>query len=146
MARCQRLALARFHQPPFKPCLRFSRTRLNDDLLDVACVASNALPFTGVSGRVVLPSPDLAECEPTWHTPIAGQRSCRAFTLRWLAVSGMPSRLPPRRHDQSKAPSLQRVLLHAFLGTTDPSDFLLAPRDFSHPTLYARSLPDLAAR
>lgn len=38
MARFQRLALARFHQPPFKPCLRFSRTRLNDDLLDVACV------------------------------------------------------------------------------------------------------------
>src|SRR5450759_541990 len=38
MARYQRLAPARFHQPPFKPCLRFSRTRLNDDLLDVACV------------------------------------------------------------------------------------------------------------
>ncbi|MGD0777064.1 MAG: hypothetical protein ABSC05_29955, partial [Candidatus Solibacter sp.] len=33
----------RFHQPPFKPCLRFSRTRLNDDLLDVACVVSKSL-------------------------------------------------------------------------------------------------------
>ena len=42
MARYQRLAPARFHQPPFKPCLQFSRTRLNDDLLDVACVTYHA--------------------------------------------------------------------------------------------------------
>jgi hypothetical protein len=34
---------ARFHQPPFKPYVRFSRIRLNDDLLDVACVVSDAL-------------------------------------------------------------------------------------------------------
>src|SRR5271157_1827501 len=43
MARYQRLGLARFHQPPFKPCLRFSRTRLNDDLLDVACIMPNRM-------------------------------------------------------------------------------------------------------
>ena len=30
---------ARFHQPPFKPYVRFSRIRLNDDLLGVACAA-----------------------------------------------------------------------------------------------------------
>jgi len=34
MARYRSLAgSARFHQTPFKPCVRFSRTRLNDDLL-----------------------------------------------------------------------------------------------------------------
>jgi hypothetical protein len=41
MARFWRLLPARFHQPPFKPCLRFSRTRLNDGLLDVACMLWN---------------------------------------------------------------------------------------------------------
>ncbi len=59
-----------------------------------------------------------------------------------LAVSSMPSHLPPNKHDQSKAPSLQRVILHAFSGTTDLSDSLPAPFDFSLPALYARSLPD----
>jgi hypothetical protein len=58
----------------------------------------------------------------------------------------MPSHLPPGKHDQSKAPSLQRVVLHAFTGTVDLSDSLLAPFDFGHPALYARSLPDEAAR
>jgi hypothetical protein len=82
----------------------------------------------------------------TWHAPIAGPRSCRAFTKGVLAVSGMPSRLPPGRRDQSRVPSLQRVVIHAFLGTTNPSDSLLAPCDFSRPALYARSLPDMAAR
>jgi hypothetical protein len=62
-----------------------------------------------------------------------------------LAVSGMPSRLPPRRRDQSRVPSLQHVVMRAFIGSTDPSDHLLAPRDFSRPALYARSLPDMAA-
>ena len=62
-----------------------------------------------------------------------------------LAVSGMPSHLPPDKLDQSKAPSLQRVILRAFLGTVDLSDSLPAPRAFSRPALYARSLPDLAA-
>ena len=61
-------------------------------------------------------------------------------------VSGMPSRLPPRRRDQSRVPSLRRVVLRAFTGSTDPSDSLPAPRDFSRPALYARSLPDSAAR
>jgi hypothetical protein len=48
--------------------------------------------------------------------------------------------------DQSRAPSLQRVVLHAFLGTMNPSDSLPAPLVFNLPVLYARSLPDLAAR
>jgi hypothetical protein len=65
--------------------------------------------------------------------------------MGFLAVSGMPSHLPPPQHDPSKAPSLQRLVLHAFLGTVDLSDSLPAPRDFSHPALYARSLPDMAA-
>jgi hypothetical protein len=54
----------------------------------------------------------------------------------------MPSRLPPHKPDQSRAPSLRRVVLHAFVGTTSPSDSLPAPRDFSRPALYARPLPD----
>ena len=58
----------------------------------------------------------------------------------------MPSRLPPRRRDQSRVPSLRRVILRAFLGSMNPSDSLLAPCNFSHPALYARSLPDKAAR
>jgi hypothetical protein len=33
----------------------------------------------------------------------------------------MPSHLPPSKHDQSKAPSLQRVILSAFIGTSDLS-------------------------
>src|ERR1700677_546023 len=57
----------------------------------------------------------------------------------------MPSHLPPCRPDQSRVPSLRRVLLHAFSGTTNPSDSLPAPRIFSFPALYARSLPDMAA-
>src|SRR5664279_4738502 len=40
--------------------------------------------------------------------------SCRTFSTGFLAVSGMPSHLPPDKHDQSKAPSLQRVMLRAF--------------------------------
>ena len=39
MARYQRLALARFQEPPLKPYVRFSRIRLNDDLLDAACMS-----------------------------------------------------------------------------------------------------------
>jgi len=35
--------------------------------------------------------------------------------------------------------------LHAFIGTTSPSDSLPAPLDFDLPALYARSLPDQAA-
>ena len=54
----------------------------------------------------------------------------------------MPSHLPPPKHDQSKAPSLRRVVLRAFPGTTSLSDSLPASRDFSPPALYARSLPD----
>jgi hypothetical protein len=79
------------------------------------------------------------------------------YSLRWssrtlssniglFSVSGMPSCLPLRPLDQSRVPSLQRVVLRAFPGTTDPSDSLPAPHDFGHPALYARSLPDLAAR
>ena len=102
-------------------------------------------PFTGVSVRLSLPSPNPLSLRRTWRTPIAGQTSCRAFSEGLLAVSGMPSRLPLRRHDQSRVPSLQRVMIHAFSGTTDPSDSLPAPCDFSRPALYPRSLPDQAA-
>src|SRR5215469_7703045 len=57
--------------------------------------------------------------------------SSRTFSLGVLAVSGMPSHLSPGKHDQSRAPSLRRVVLHAFSGTVDPSDSLLAPCTFS---------------
>jgi hypothetical protein len=52
---------------------------------------------------------------------------------------------PTSRLDQSRAPSLQRVWLHAFPGTMSPSDFLPAPSAFSHSALYVRSLLDSAA-
>ena len=103
-------------------------------------------PFTGASRRLSLPSPNPVGRGRPWRAPIAGPKSCRAFTEGVLAVSGMPSRLPPRRRDQSRVPSLRRVVMRAFLGITNPSDSLLAPRDFSRPALYARSLPDEAAR
>ena len=101
-------------------------------------------PFIGASRRLSLLSPFSSGLRRTWHTPIAGQASCRAFTEELLAVSGMPSRLPRRRPDQSRVPSLQHVVMRAFIGTMNPSDSLLAPRDFSRPALYARSLPDKA--
>ena len=96
-------------------------------------------PFTAASLRLSLPSPDPDGLVHTWLTPIAGRTSCRVFTEGLLAVSGMPSRLPLRRCDQSRVPSLQRVILRAFSGSTDPSDSLPAPCDFSLPALYARS-------
>ena len=43
-----------FPATPFKPCLRFSRTRLNDDLLDVACAPSIPL-LEPAFHRVVTP-------------------------------------------------------------------------------------------
>ncbi len=43
----------------------------------------------------------------------------------------------------SHNPSFQRVFLHAFTGSMNPSDSLPAPCDFSLPALYARSLPDV---
>src|SRR5579864_7419679 len=58
----------------------------------------------------------------------------------------MPSHLPPPRLDQSRAPSLQRVILHAFAGTMNPSDSLPAPRDFRHPALYPRSFARLGCQ
>ena len=64
-----------------------------------------------------------------WHT-YSLRWSSRTFSLGVLAISGMPSHLPPGKHDQSKAPSLQRVILHAFSGTTDLSDSLPAPHAF----------------
>ena len=39
---------ARFLSPPFKPCVRISRTRLTDGLLDSACEAA---PRTGADRR-----------------------------------------------------------------------------------------------
>ena len=63
-----------------------------------------------------------------------------------MAVSGMPSRLPAYQRDQSRTPSLQRVLLHAFPGTMGPSDSLPTLLDFSHPALYEQSLPDVGGR
>ena len=47
---------------------------------------------------------------------------------------------------RGKVPSLQRVVLRALTGTTDFPVSLPAPRAFSRPALYARSLPDMAAR
>ena len=55
-----------------------------------------------------------------------------------------PRAYPQRKRDRSRVPSLQRFLA-AFTGTTNPSDSLPAPRDFS-PALYARSLPDVGCR
>ena len=58
--------------------------------------------------------------------------------------------MPPRTHPlagpiKAGSPSLQRVVLHAFIGTMNPSDSLPAPSTFRLPALYARSLPELEA-
>ena len=103
-------------------------------------------PFNGASLRLLPPSPTAPSLDATWRTPIVELLSCRAFTEGLLAVTGMPSRLPVHRHGQSRVPSLQRVLLHAFSGSTDPSDSLPALLDFSRPALYEQSLPDADCR
>src|SRR5262249_41618738 len=72
--------------------------------------------------------------------------SCRTLSMGILAVSGMPSHLPPPKLDQSRTPSLQRFVLRAFFGTMSPSDSLATPHAFCRPALYARSLPDSAVR
>jgi hypothetical protein len=93
---------------------------------------------SGRSGRTVHEN---AVSYSAWHTHIACVGVLVLFSLGVLAVPGMPSHLPPCKHDQSKAPSLQRVVLHAFTGTSGLSDSLPAPRTFSLPTLYARTCP-----
>jgi hypothetical protein len=80
------------------------------------------------------------------HTSIAGVGEFSCFNEGLLGLAAMPSHLPPGQLDQSRVPSLQRVMLHAFPGTMDPSDSLPAPHDFSHPALYARSLPDVGCQ
>src|SRR5712692_5184493 len=61
----------------------------------------------------------------------------------------MSSHLPPGKLAQSRTPSLQRVVLRAFLGTTDPSDSLSALPDFSFRLIRAafarRELPSRAS-
>jgi len=79
-------------------------------------------PFDGSSLRLYEPSPESSADDPTWRTSIAGPGSCRAFTERWLAVSGMPSRLPPRRLD-TKAGSLPSSVF-----CCTPSQVLRTPR------------------
>src|SRR5713226_8782836 len=48
--------------------------------------------------------------------------------------------------DQSRVPSLQRVVLRAFSGTTNPSDSLPAPPAFDCPALCVRSAPDVGCQ
>src|SRR5580658_8932887 len=85
-----------------------------------------------------------AVSDSAWHTPIA----CVGVLVLYLRLPGDWS-LPtcPRTFllaqlDQSRVPSLQRVVLRAFSGTTNPSDSLLALRGFSRPALSAQSWPD----
>lgn len=84
MARYQRSALARCHQPPFKPCLRFP-----DDLLGVACVGYFTVPIN--------------LCSP-YRKLIAGQ---------WCALRGplsSPPILPAAKHGRQ----FRNDLLHIF--------------------------------
>ena len=111
------LAPARFQPPSFKPDVRFFRTRLNDDLRDVACMMPDpvrAAAFHRVVMPVVTAFADSRSRRTHLAHAIAGLQSCRACTKGLLAIAGMPSRSPLRRRDQSKVPSLQRVVLHAF--------------------------------
>ena len=122
-------------------CLRIHPRRATVVAHSPPCFPQNVTPVDPVVRRMEPPRPTLL------GTHIYSLRwSCRTYSTGILAVSGMPSHLPPHKHDQSKAPSLQRVILRAFPGPVDPSDSLLAPNDFSPPALYARSLPDSAAR
>jgi hypothetical protein len=66
-----------------------------------------------------------------WHTCTACVGVLALF-LRgcWTLLASCPRAYLRRTLDQSRAPSLQRVVLHAFTGTTSPSDSLSAPRPF----------------
>src|ERR1700710_1727961 len=81
----------------------------------------------------------------TWHTPIVCAGVVVLFHWGcWSSLTCPRTYLPPR-HDQSRIPSLRRVVLHAFSGTMNPSDSLPAPCDFNLPALYPRALSDLTA-
>ena len=100
-----------FPSTPFQTVVAVSRTRLNDDLLDVACVTSHIRRNRAVhrmSPRLSMPSPYPTNSGRTWRTPIVGQPSCRALAEELLAVSGMPSRLARRR--LTKAPKTHRCI------------------------------------
>ncbi len=75
MARYQRLRQPVFINP-LSNVLAASRTRLNDDLLDVAYAMSNRLRVPAFHEGVmpiVTAFADPALVKPTWLTPIAGQ-------------------------------------------------------------------------
>ena len=69
------------------------------------------------------------------------EQGSRAFScgVVGLAYAGHALTLTLGNHDRSRAPSLQRFFLTAFLGTTNPSDSLPTLRDFSFVP-YTRSL------
>jgi len=75
---------ARFHEPPFKPCVPFSGTRLNDDLLDVACMRSRIRHDSAIHRTVTPIVPTFAES--CWggshlaHTDSRTKESSRFFS------------------------------------------------------------------
>ena len=82
-------------------------------------------------------SPNETAIRRTWHTPIAGHRSCRVLAPRLSAVAGMPSRLPPRRRDPSRVPrKLQRSPVVA-ARCSAPLSF----QGFRHSARYGRTSP-----
>ena len=59
-----------------------------------------------------------------------------AATTGLFSVSGMPSRIPPHKLDQSRSPSLRWVVLHAFIGTTEPLELPPGSRPSGFIRLY----------
>jgi hypothetical protein len=74
----------------------------------------------------------------------AGKRS--GWVHRAGAISLVSLVFSAARRTTAQSVCLQRVFLHAFIGTMNPSDALPASRAFNLPVLYARSLSDSTAR
>jgi hypothetical protein len=84
-----------------------------------------------------------------WHTTGAGVAVLALCFPGWWPSRACPRAYPLHRHDQSRVPSLQR-LITAFSGTTNPSDSRSTPRAFGfrliRPVFARRGLPRRASR
>jgi hypothetical protein len=125
-----------------------------------ACIPSRNLvtPVPRWIAAWLGPHPPPLQCSALASTPSTRRHSCRSgHTVCGSAVSYSAWRTPIACIGvvvlclrgfwpfPSSAPPLQRVVLHAFTGTSSPSDSLPVPLDLSNPALYQRSLPDKAA-
>jgi hypothetical protein len=98
--------------------------RLNRLPVHPGCAALAAHSSPCFPQNVTSVDPVVQRMEPPRPTRLAHTHSwfwsCRTFSLGVLVIADMPSHLPPFQLDQSRAPSLHRVILHGLFGTTGP--------------------------